>query len=315
MVLELLRWHDCKDPRDKVYTALGMACDVTENNIEPNYKRSVVEVYKDVVRFVLAKAPGNRGLDFLGYVIRSAKDSSLIRAYDEKMPTCIPDWRTCIFPFAKVLDGTVLGAQKLYNASGDVPLEAYISDHQLIVKGLQVDSVSAVMNISHANSNDAQETGIEESWVPGDEDMSYPTGEKVNEVFNHVLVADVENRQLKAYRRGYAVDQSLLHCNHAELNDDELRRKMLTLTNLRGATCFRRLFWSTRGYMCLGPAGVAMGDKICVLFGGQVSYVLRERSNDQHEFVGECYAHGLMDGGALKLREDGTMKSETFTIV
>jgi hypothetical protein len=36
-------------------------------------------------------------------------------------------------------------------------------------------------------------------------------------------------------------------------------------------------------------------DLICVLYGGDVPYVLRP-NGDRFYFVGDCYVHGLMDG-------------------
>lgn len=47
--------------------------------------------------------------------------------------------------------------------------------------------------------------------------------------------------------------------------------------------------------MGLASAATAIGDKICIFFGGQVLYVLRERGEGKHEFIGECYVHGLME--------------------
>ena len=47
-------------------------------------------------------------------------------------------------------------------------------------------------------------------------------------------------------------------------------------------------------------AAAAVGDRVCVLFGGQVLYLLRTKSGDvEHEFIGECYVHGNVDGEAV----------------
>ncbi|OCL11408.1 hypothetical protein AOQ84DRAFT_269871, partial [Glonium stellatum] len=62
----------------------------------------------------------------------------------------------------------------------------------------------------------------------------------------------------------------------------------------------RRVLYTKMGYMGIGPAACEIGDIVCVLFGGQVLYVLRPRNNGKYEFVGECYIHGLMDGQAVK---------------
>jgi hypothetical protein len=70
-VLNLMRAYACEDPRDKVYAALGMAMDVNEDDIIPDYRRTCLEVYIDVVRFFISEM-NNCPLDFLGEILRSA---------------------------------------------------------------------------------------------------------------------------------------------------------------------------------------------------------------------------------------------------
>jgi hypothetical protein len=54
-------------------------------------------------------------------------------------------------------------------------------------------------------------------------------------------------------------------------------------------------------------------DKIYVLAGGQVLYVLRQEG-DCFRFMGECYIHGLMDGEALEKLKSGTAQVYTVRI-
>ncbi|KAI9761712.1 MAG: hypothetical protein M1840_001716 [Geoglossum simile] len=59
---------------------------------------------------------------------------------------------------------------------------------------------------------------------------------------------------------------------------------------------YRRIFWTDCGGIGLGPAAAQVGDKI----GGL------------HEFIGEAYVHGLMDG---KASEYCSNEPETFVII
>jgi hypothetical protein len=70
------------------------------------------------------------------------------------------------------------------------------------------------------------------------------------------------------------------------------------LIDIKMMTFGRRLFTTRGGFMGLGPAAAQVGDKVYVLLGGQVLYVLRDHGESQFEFVGECYVHGMMDGQA-----------------
>ncbi|KAF2109649.1 heterokaryon incompatibility protein-domain-containing protein [Lophiotrema nucula] len=72
----------------------------------------------------------------------------------------------------------------------------------------------------------------------------------------------------------------------------------------------RRFFVTKAGRMGLGPHTTQPGDKIFVLWGGDVPFILRANTERPHErecpqdttetcmtLVGDCYLHGVMDGG------------------
>jgi hypothetical protein len=55
---------------------------------------------------------------------------------------------------------------------------------------------------------------------------------------------------------------------------------------------------------------VEVGDVICILYGGEVPYVIRPSMNGFYKFIGSCYIHGLMDGEACQMEE---MEPEEFS--
>jgi hypothetical protein len=68
------------------------------------------------------------------------------------------------------------------------------------------------------------------------------------------------------------------------------------------AACGLRRFFTTknRGFMGLAPYSAQQGDLVCVLFGGQVPFIVRRESQDERSFlVGEAYVDGVMDGEAV----------------
>lgn len=73
----------------------------------------------------------------------------------------------------------------------------------------------------------------------------------------------------------------------------------------------KRLFVSSRGYIGWGPEAMIPGDVITVLNGCSMPFVLRavpqhlSRTgfSSGYTVVGECYAHGLMNGEALENAE------------
>ena len=56
-----------------------------------------------------------------------------------------------------------------------------------------------------------------------------------------------------------------------------------------------------RRYMGWVPVDAQKGDKICILLGGQVPFVLRPIQDGKYQLVGEAYLHGLMDGEGLSI--------------
>jgi len=57
----------------------------------------------------------------------------------------------------------------------------------------------------------------------------------------------------------------------------------------------RAFIITSKGYMGLAPAETQPGDIVCVLRGGDVTYILRP-INEYHRLVGECYVEGIMNG-------------------
>jgi hypothetical protein len=81
----------------------------------------------------------------------------------------------------------------------------------------------------------------------------------------------------------------------------------------------RKFFMTQRGYLGLGPARMQVGDSIYILCGGRCPLVLRksrtvstfkprEGSDPQtlHNFLGDCYVQGIMDGEFMENQKDQT---------
>jgi hypothetical protein len=60
----------------------------------------------------------------------------------------------------------------------------------------------------------------------------------------------------------------------------------------------RQFFLADKGCIGLAPGEAQVGDDICVLFAGEVPCIVRQKEG-HHEFIGEYYCHGFMDGEAV----------------
>ncbi|RMZ73052.1 heterokaryon incompatibility [Pyrenophora seminiperda CCB06] len=307
-VLRLIRAYDCQDPRDKLYAALGMAMDVYEDEIVPDYTKSSSAVYSDVVRFCIDKSNGH-SLDFLGEVWRSAPGTGFEHQHDRTLPSWTPDWtfQASLRPFEKVLDLDAYGgSKKAYNASGMCNGHCYIDGSQLCLQGSFLDHIVRVSSICEWNLADGG-LDTERSWIPENAEKLYFSGETLMEAFNHTLVADIgrQNTQSDSHlSRGFAIDWELVGQDRNDMTAEERQRQSWMLVDTKMTTFGRRLFETRRGFIGLGPAAARVNDEIWCLLGGQVWYVLRSREESHHhEFVGECYVHGMMDGQACEDEE------------
>lgn len=76
-------------------------------------------------------------------------------------------------------------------------------------------------------------------------------------------------------------------------------------------------------YLCMADVNARVGDWICILFGGDVPFVLRKQEQspsqikpngeDVWQLIGECYVDGIMDGEALRKVYPDSL--ETFVLV
>lgn len=303
-VLRLIRAYECEDPRDKLYSALGMAMDVYEDDIVPDYTKPWPAVYSDIVRFYISKLD-DHSLDFLGEVWRSAPGTTFEHHHDKKLSSWTPDWTftASLHPFEKVLNSDDYGGSKnVYNAAGMSHGNCYIDGSHLCLQGLLFDRITRVSTICQWNLA-AGGIDTEQSWKPESAGKLYFTGETLMGAFNHTIVADVGRRNLESdwdLSRGFAMDWDLIEQDRNKLTAEERQRQSWMLIDTKMMTFGRRLFETSRGFIGLGPAAAQIDDEISLLLGGQVWYVLRAREDGHHEFVGEAYVHGMMDGQACK---------------
>jgi hypothetical protein len=304
-VLRLIRGYDCEDPRDKLYAALGMAMDIDENDIIPDYEKPASAVYRDIVDFYVSKQ-NDHSLDFLGDVWRSARGTYFEHQPVSTIPSWVPDWsfKGYMFPFEKYLDPDAYGrGENAYNATKMSNGHCYIDDAHLCLQESVLDHITRVSTICEWNlaSGGLKE---ERSWTPKNADHPYFTGETLMEAFNHTIVADIGRRyyqtESEVLSRGFAVDWDVIEQDRNDLTARQRQKQSWMMIDIKKTTFGRRLFETSRGFMGLGPPAAQVGDQVCLLLGGQVLYVLRDRGYGHREFIGECYVHGMMDGQACE---------------
>lgn len=66
----------------------------------------------------------------------------------------------------------------------------------------------------------------------------------------------------------------------------------------------RSLWVSKEKYIGLAPRSARQGDEVWIIHGSRIPFVLRKRPDGSHEFLGEAYVHGIMNGEFFKRQND-----------
>jgi hypothetical protein len=334
------------NPRDKLYGLLGLAEDM---DFGPEYQLSVRGVYG---RFVEACIKRSKTLDVLSFVSPTFRNT-------HSFPSWIPDW-TCAFGKNTLIDDRFLDKDRPFRASGDSVAECQTlfsfkqADHASLstenddFNGFEFCSVSGFITDTIAylghpvvdiESIKSLQTPLIQQWINAfktytDTNGPYKTEDDLFNAIWRTLVADYDiftkkraNQELESHRLVFE------HWLHQEHGDSPLIKAghniYKYMVMLERATELRRSFVSTKGYIGLAPFHAEVGDLICILFGGQTPFILRNCSHAHPKlphafggegktylFVGESYVHGIMDGEAYEVfkRGDSDAKLETFVL-
>jgi hypothetical protein len=285
-LLELLRdTRHCRstDPRDKIHALLGMSTEREDTRLAPDYSLTNQQTFIHLTKFLINR---DRRLDVLCHVQRP---SSM-----ENLPSWVPDWsRSC--------DTEVLGHKndsvRPYKAClGTASNAVFMCDPEtLLVGGRLFDTVSRVGPVYKMGSESS--TATLQRWedmvlaLDSDRELDEPSS------FMDTLIAYPPYVGPNAFGIFYH-SWHRLAIGTENLSERERAEATIFQDQVNKASSGRTLIVTEKGYIGLGPAESREGDKVAVLLGGSVPFVLREQQG-YFILVGECYVNGLMDGKAM----------------
>lgn len=303
--LETFCIRKATDPRDIVYGLLGLQdCTLVGRILEPDYSKSTAEVYIDVV---MAAVNDGSGLRILSNV--QHEDS-----YRQKgdLPSWVPYW-------PRQRSVSFLDRQTWYAGGQQAAEVSFPSRWEMAAGGIVFEEIVSVSDI-HPTSLD--EYGSLHPFLDlmlalwSEVNTSNKSGEPSRLSFealcrtltgghtaNGEVVYQLNANQRREFYADYvAFIDHILQCTGQ-------RSRTYTPPDLVGisgnwqryargvryACRSRRIFRTQEGSLGLGPACTGVGDRVCVLKGGKVPYVLRP-TKDSFYFLGECYMDDIMRG-------------------
>ncbi|TGO29517.1 hypothetical protein BPAE_0014g00680 [Botrytis paeoniae] len=278
------------NPRDKVYAFFGISTDIEAMGIDVNYNATVKEVYTDATTRILNQGTFLSLLNAAG-IGRYRNDKHT--AIDHDLPSWVPDFS--YFPDSSLLVIPVISANyKTPEAS------------------------KATKSLININSTNPDRVSMK---IIGRSVSSYSRTLVNNKLPLRIRGAPVETPYWKHLEVFLEVLENILGANAEEVREIEMAGGVVegfdedTVEKLRkfaSGFAFRgRMFETDNGYLGMGQEGMEVGDEVCLFYGGQTPYIIREvakgfNQTSEHEYVllGDCYVDGWMDGEAMEMGEE-----------
>jgi hypothetical protein len=320
--LQQTRGFKTSDPRDKIYSLLGMPSFLNwDHTILADYEKTVQEVFREFTDLYLNCS----SLDPLSYL-----------QHDPDMPSDVASWVpqwTHANHSNQVMIRLMRNQNPEQTASKGFPacIIRNPSNDVLKVSGIRFDVATDCVGIDNeelfnSRQRTKQNHPVLDFWRKQNaHPTTYPTGEDTLTVYSIVLAGGLHCDFHRATERlgPFKANFSAYLVKLLEIEGQQVPKSLLMAAEtgdwtqwewLPRDTCWNRvLFTSSKGYMGLGPKISKPGDLVCVLGGGIIPILLRP-ANGYFQVVGECYIHGIMEGEAVQLWKDGKLKGEVFEI-
>lgn len=311
------------EPRDSVFGVLGlMSClrntDEIPSELSPDYRRKLVDVFRDATRAALHENEGANVYSFLQEIYhRCEKDLE-----DPDWLSWVPRWHRA-WDYQE--DAHFLST--FFSADNRTPLPPKIlaregDPNQLTLIGSKLDVVS---NRSALFVRDKTYPLVRYTeWVGAAITFAQGTpGLRSDSDIANVLIAGTNSEgqpsrmtDLSSMRDsinpGFGSDADYLH--------PSLPPALREAQRFRGAVidmCTnRRLFLTSKGRLGLGPQILKAGDQVVLLYGSRTPYILRQCGPDGHfKIVGEAYLEGAMYGDDYRAHKATGRPDDVFIIL
>ncbi|KAL5328035.1 hypothetical protein ACEPPN_005742 [Leptodophora sp. 'Broadleaf-Isolate-01'] len=275
----------CYDPRDRIYAVLSLLHeqDPIRRAIEPDYSKSVEQVYQEVTMRQIQLTGQLRLLTLCTFW---SSGSSL------QLPSWVPDL-SIPNPLEQILNSNASGSS---THKGSLT----ISERYLRIRGTSAGVISEVLTPIALSARLPEILAMCHSWEPPNaKSTPYVTGGNLMTAFITTLffgaISELNDfgRPLE-YDKLREVYENTVVRGEVDDNVDDWYSTRHLQAHLPG----RALFRTKEGHIGLCPAPARVGDLIVIAYGCATPLVLRP-TLDRYTVGGECYVSGLMNGEAL----------------
>ncbi|KAJ8131001.1 hypothetical protein O1611_g2628 [Lasiodiplodia mahajangana] len=307
---------DATDPRDKLFAMLQFGSetwgfDSLPSTIMPDYNRPTREVFSLFTKWWIMEHQSLRILSAIQALEWRTWQETRWGTSSSKLPSVdLPSWSWGYRGHSNWAIGLLgLSRDNPYRASVDTVPDVQIirqsSGFPLVLPltGFKVGIIEKIEPYPYNRPRDSGYEDLHRAYVGIFDPLNltgkwqYQLGSKFNQ--NYMDVKD-------------PVEMA----GHFQVHRDFSQR-------FGGFECHGRCFFRAyEGFVGLCPYAARPGDVIVVLYGGNVTYLLRSRAQyngkfenaKEYDFVGECYAQGYMNGEGLEEQHKNAIPIEVFAL-
>ena len=327
---DLASLSEASDPRDYVFAFLGVSNEAEEPALRPDYFESVDQLYMRVAKYMVENGHGDLLLNSaLGTY--EAETPSWVPRWGKKNSWSLLHFRPRSMPISEVFKaaGRTATDFHIHKDQKTLIVRGIVLD---TIKQLGTSQYIPVLGSDAVDENEMVTACLVEILHMLPSGRSYPTGEAMLEVLCRLSVCDRTQEDRKApkeYQEGLGAFISIMAARLLEGQEQSEGQGKLVLTlgamvlatillgepkpsdnveTRKWAREFQVTAWlqfrrairciTERGYIGQVPEFAEVGDKIIIIQGCDVPYLLRQSNNSQYSLICDCYIHGIMYGEA-----------------
>ena len=291
------------DPRDYIFSLLGLFSPSVSLSLSPSYSISVRDLFTAAAKHIIRESGGIR-------ILCSVESPKFVDG--EAFPSWVPDWRASRESVLNISrDGNPMSPYRATRKSF-LDYDPSSNGDELHLYGISVGAVHKAgryndfHSISDFNLGSRYDhtkqpitAALRQAQTLDYTDVVYqmigvkhPARRSLADFFDIPMKSRIHRRKCKQCPIAHTMPiLSMEKANQTPELAEIVRKCSLNMMS-------RAFFTTDSGHFGFGPNNTAAGDQIFLLIGSDIPFILRP-VGEKFELVGACYVHGIMYGEGL----------------
>ena len=301
-LLSFRREAKMSDPRDYVFSLLGLFSPSVSRSLSPSYSTSVKDLFTAVAKHIIRASGELR-------ILCSVESPKHVDG--EAFPSWVPDWRASSESIRNVLLDRRPGCLHRATRESVLDYDPSTDGDRLHLYGIPIGAVDQAgrYNDFHSISDFNLGSRYDHTNQPITAALRQAQSLERDIAYERIGIKHPDRRRLAGFfdipmksriRRRKCKQCPIAH-SMPVLPMEKAKEHIYTaavVENCSENIRSRAFFTTDSRYLGLGPNCTAAGDQVFLLIGSDLPFILRPAGNE-FELVGPCYVHGIMYGEGL----------------